>query len=283
MRFELIDSLSIPGDPDKPNDDSFGVLENAAVVFDGATSLNEPLLPGKSDAAWLAQFGARRLLAHLKDGDTPADAVKHAMGDAQHSFAALARRPPSERYEIPYAAMMLVVETNAGIEALWFGDCACLVKRPGKNTEFVGEALLKKDTERNAAMQLSAAKNVAPAASTNLTEFLPFLRAARNRLNTEGGGWAFAPDPQAAEHVSHATVDAPSGTLLLLATDGFLALVSEYNRCDPDTLITAASSVGLRTLGDEIRDIERGDADGTRYPRFKTSDDATAVLLRVIA
>jgi hypothetical protein len=30
IRFELVDSLSIPGDPDKPNDDAFGVLASAS-------------------------------------------------------------------------------------------------------------------------------------------------------------------------------------------------------------------------------------------------------------
>jgi hypothetical protein len=201
--------------------------------------------------------------------------------DAERSFNALARRPPKERYEIPYAAMMLVTETSTGIEALWFGDCACLVKRPGENTEFLGEALIKKDAERNAAIELSAAKHVAPAASTNLKDFLPFLRMARNQLNTEGGGWAFAPDPRAVERVSRADVIAPPGALLLLATDGFLALISEYHRYDADALLAAASSVGLKTLAEELRGIEAADADGRIYPRFKTSDDATALLLRV--
>lgn len=281
LRFELIESLSLPGDPDKPNDDAFGVIESAAVVFDGATSLNEPLMPGRSDAAWLAQFGARRLLAHLNDGDAPEYALKNALTDAERSFNALARRPPEERYEIPYAAMMLLAETDQGVEALWFGDCGCLVKRPGESAELLGEALLKKDAERDAAAKLSAARNVAPAASSNLTEFLPFLRAARNSLNTEDGGWAFAPDPQAAEHVSRVKFAAPLGTVMLLATDGFLALMSDYQRHDADTLIAAALSKGLQILGDEIRDIEKADSDGRRYPRFKTSDDATALLLRV--
>ena len=58
MQFELIDSLSLPGNPEKPNDDAFGFGDQAALVLDGATGLGEPLMPGKSDAAWLARFGA---------------------------------------------------------------------------------------------------------------------------------------------------------------------------------------------------------------------------------
>jgi hypothetical protein len=68
---------------------------------------------------------------------------------------------------------------------------------------------------------------------------------------------------------------------VLLATDGFLALVSDYRRYDAEALFAAAASLGLERLGEELREIESKDADGTRYPRFKTSDDATALLLRV--
>lgn len=59
MPFEVLDTLSLAGDPLKPNDDAFAHTESAAVVMDGATSLGEPLLPGESDAAWIAHFGAR--------------------------------------------------------------------------------------------------------------------------------------------------------------------------------------------------------------------------------
>jgi len=281
VTLELLDSLFLPGDPAKPNDDAFAHFARAAVVMDGATSLGDPLMPGKSDAAWIAHFGARRLMAHLQDGDAPADALTHALADAEKSFKALARRAPSERYEIPYAAMMLAVEKAGGIEALWFGDCACLLKRPGEMTALIGEALDKKQAERNRAARLASAKGVAPAASVNLAAFLPALRKARNRLNTQGGGWAFAPDPAAAPHVSRAAFAAPPGTLLLLASDGFLALVSDYNCHDAESLLAAAEAKGLAALGAELRAVEAGDPSGEKFPRFKTSDDATALLLRV--
>jgi hypothetical protein len=39
--------------------------------------------------------------------------------------------------------------------------------------------------------------------------------------------------------------------------------------------------VGLQELGRELRAVEAADAHGARHPRFKTSDDATALLLRL--
>jgi hypothetical protein len=282
IRFELLDSLSLPGAADKPNDDAFGVLENAAVVLDGATGLGEPLMPGRSDAAWLAQFGARRLLAHLKDGKAPRDAVRHALEDAEKSFVALRRRPPVETWETPLASMMLVVANDDGFDALWFGDCAALVKRPGASVTILGDTLAKRELEAARVARLAAKHGLSPAAGHNRPEYLTALRRARNHANTEKGGWVFGPDTHAAEHVDAKAVAAPKDTLVLLATDGFLALISDYRRYDAETLLAAVTSVGLEKMGEELRDIERSDVDGTRFPRFKTSDDATAVLLRVM-
>jgi hypothetical protein len=68
---------------------------------------------------------------------------------------------------------------------------------------------------------------------------------------------------------------------LLLASDGFLALASDYGAYSADTLMTAAMTRGLKALGEELRAIEAGDAGGDRFPRFKKSDDATALLLKL--
>jgi len=281
VRFELLDSLSIPGAPAHPNEDAFGLLPNAAVVLDGATGLNEPLMPGKSDAGWLAQFGARRLLAHLQDGSAPTKAVRHAMEDAEKSFTALRRRVPAELYEMPFAPMMLLFAEEEAIEALWFGDCAALIKLPGEPVVALGETLAKRELEAARVARLAAIHNIAPAAGHNRPEFLFALRRARNTVNTKEGGWLFGTDPSAADHLARRTLDVREDSLVLLATDGFLALVSDYGAYDAEALVLAATSRGLAELGRQLREIETADAEGQRYPRFKASDDATAVLLRL--
>ena len=76
---------------------------------------------------------------------------------------------------------------------------------------------------------------------------------------------------------------APEGALVLLASDGFLALVSDYKAYDVEGLMEAACDTGLQALGEELRAIEHNDPRGTQFPRFKPSDDATALLLKVSA
>jgi hypothetical protein len=280
--FEVIDSLTLPGDPAKPNDDAFAHRARAAVVMDGATGLGESLMPGPSDAAWVSRFGANRLMAHSEEGLNPHDAVAAALRDTENSFVNLRRRTPIETYEMPFSSMMFVTQTAAGFDALWFGDCAVLVERPGDAVELVGDAIKKKVREADRVKALAASLGENAASNSLRNAFLPALRAARNTVNTERGGWLFGPDARAAEHVASARVFAPTGTTLLLVSDGFLAFASDYDRYDIAALMTAAREKGLKSLGGELREIEAADPDGARFPRFKKSDDATALLLKIV-
>jgi serine/threonine protein phosphatase PrpC len=307
MSLTVLDQLSLPGDAAKPNEDAFAHLDHAALVLDGATPLGPSLLPGPSDAAWIAQFGARRLAAHLKDGDAPQEALKHALADAEKSFTGLTREPIREKWQTPCASMMLVSlgrapspprvrSTLAGempvagsgasygqrgqeIEFLWFGDCAAIIEQGGK-IEAVGETLEKRQAEAARARMVAQMANMSATSGINRPQIEPLLRAARNRINS-GRNWLFSPDARAAGHVSRLHLSLHKDALLLIASDGFLALVSDYDAYDMPGLMAAATAKGLAALGAELRAIEDQDPLGEKFPRFKKSDDATAVLLRV--
>jgi serine/threonine protein phosphatase PrpC len=278
--LRLLDSLSLPGDPQKPNEDSFGQGEHAALVMDGATMLGEKLMPGPSDAAWIAQFGARRLMAHLQ-GQEPKKALRSALADAEKSFEALRRRGMEEQWQIPCASLMLAAAHEKGLEFLWLGDCGAMLSQDG-DTLLVGESMEQRAQESASAARLGREKNLLPALALSRPEFLVHLRAARARVN-KGGRFLFSPDRHAAAHAQRKLVKAEAGALLLLASDGFLALAVNYGAYDLAGLIAAAKDKGLAAIGEELRAIENEDEGGAKFARFKKSDDATALLLEVIS
>ena len=277
MALELLDQLSLPGDPGKPNEDAFGHDAAAAIVLDGATPLGDPLMPGNSDAAWIANFGARRLLAHLREGEGARKALRGALADTEKSFNALRRGELEDAWQTPCASMMLAVPGESGLEFLWFGDCAALLKQDGGAVTVIGETLDKKASESQTAAKAAKANN---AAATDRAQHMDVLRANRNRVNS-GTYWLFSPDAAAAAHVSRRVVKAQPGAHLLLASDGFLALASDYGAYSADSLMAAVMTKGLAALGEELRAIENGDAKGEKFARFKKSDDATALLFAV--
>ncbi|HEU0096354.1 MAG TPA: hypothetical protein VFQ52_07855 [Rhizomicrobium sp.] len=305
MGFELIDTLTLAGDAAKANEDSSAHDLSAAVVLDGATPLGDGLMPGPSDAAWISHFGARRILAHLRDGDGPRKALRAALADTQKSFEALRRAAPQDVWQTPCASMMLATLSPSALriasaatgtspaksadaqrgrgaeddlEFLWFGDCAALLKQGDGAVQIVGETLDKRAAEAGRAQKLAQEKG---RPSTDRAQFIDALRATRNRINS-GSYWLFSPDVNAASHVSRRVIRCAPGAMLLLASDGFLALASDYGAYSADTLMAAAQDKGLAALGEELRAIEAGDAGGAKFPRFKTSDDATALLLALV-
>jgi len=280
MNFEVVASLSLPGDPAKANEDAFGHGNKAAVVIDGATPLGDSLMPGPSDAAWIAQFGARRLMAHLREGDGARKALRAALADTQKSFEALRRHEPQEMWQTPCASMMLAVAAESGVELLWFGDCAALVRQGDAPVTVIGETFDKRAAEARRAQALAEEKKVSPASGLSRAEFIDSLRASRNRINS-GNDWLFGPDVKAAAHVSRRVIKIKPGSEILLLTDGFLALASDYGVYSVDSLMAAARSKGLAVLGEELRAIEADDSGGDKFPRFKKSDDATALLVRI--
>jgi hypothetical protein len=177
--------------------------------------------------------------------------------------------------------MMLAVSTENGLEFLGYGDCAALVKQGDAAVTVVGETFDKRAAEALRAQTVAKEKNLSPAAGLSRPEFIGTLRAARNRINS-GSNWLFSPDTRAAVHVSRRVLKLAPGSTLLLATDGFLALASDYGAYSADSLMARALSKGLAPLGGELRAIEAGDSGGDRFPRFKKSDDATALLLKLV-
>lgn len=97
--------------------------------------------------------------------------------------------------------------------------------------------------------------------------------------NTPGGYWVFGVQPEAADHISYFRTAAEPGTLALIMTDGFYRLVAPYGRYTDGELLEAASARGLGALLTELRELEASPSDDAEIGRFKTSDDATALLL----
>ncbi len=269
----FVEAISIAGDRAKQNDDACGWASPRAWVIDGATDLHDaPLASAPSDAAWLAQRA--NAFFHAQEGD-PRVLFGAASADARDWFDA----PDGlERWKLPTASVLMVVESAAGIEGLDLGDSRCFALGADGAAFAAGGKPNAADIEAKAAAD--AAKTTAgPLLDDAAT--LARLRDARAGHNLPGRYAVFGlqPDCAAAARGWAMTLQRPAH--VLLATDGFSALVDRYAAYDAAGLVRAARDKGLQELARELRAIEAADAGGARHPRFKPSDDATALLLRL--
>lgn len=272
MHFDLIQSLSLAGSSDTPNDDRAGVAHGHGWVIDGATDLGPPGLMGaRGGAAWLA---GEAHAAFTTAESAPIEAMCETVAaHLAHAYAAERTREPLGRWELPMAAFLAVRLAGEALECAWLGDCVGLL-RSGDRIIRLGPVRQAKDAEaeRAASMAehgLGSVKRSAP--------ILENLRASRSRP----GIAVLGVEPEAMARLETGRVPCAPGDELLLMIDGFSALIDAYAAFDPSALLDALAEQGLARLGLTLREIEAADAACARFPRFKVSDDATALWLRV--
>ncbi len=289
MTLRVIEQFSLPGKAGRPNEDRCGHQGAFAWVIDGATGLADaPLMDAPSDAAWLAGAASRLFAeAALTQPHAPLDViVRSVIETLVRRFEAERLRSPEHRYELPSAAMVLVREAQDRLEAVSFGDCALFLSGSGteigaKPEEEVQLFSRSRERERREADRLLGDPGHKGEALQS-APVIEFLRKVRNHQNIKGGYWVLGLEPAAAGHMQHfeASLDGPATGLL--ASDGFAALTLDYERCTPASFLLRAKTDGLEALGAELRHVENVLDPGCRlYPRFKPSDDATALLFEL--
>lgn len=282
-RLTIVDRITVPSGA--INDDRVGAAGRLAWAIDGATDvLAEPLMPGGSDAAWLAAVADEELQRISETFQGGLDAlILELTRTAAGRFAAERRRPPVDAHEQPSAAALIVRLDDLDIDYLSLADCQCLAKAPGGATTALGLDPEVVQGDRRAIEVMQTFRAVTGSASWReaRAHLWPRIRAARGRLNTPEGYGVLSVIPPPAKFMRTGCVRVVPGTRLLLATDGFMRLTDLFARYTSDELMTLAGRDGLATLLAELRDMESADGDCRHVPRTKPHDDASAILLEV--
>jgi hypothetical protein len=276
LRFQIIETISDPGDSDDENEDRFGWNASAVIVIDGATPLGPPLLmPPRSDAAWLAEFARDFLLRKLPSALSGREIVRSLSTAAREYFYSHVHGE-IRLYEHPVAAFQTLRIRGNGLETMGLADCTLFIR------DALGQCTRWSGTTSDRSSEREASKRAGGVGALNDERVLAALRSQRSIYNTEKGPWTLGLEPAAADHVLVNSLVVRLPALAILCTDGFAAAVDSYELFSSDSMINAAESGGLGSVLREIRHTERRiDPDGSRFPRFKQSDDATAVLFSV--
>lgn len=271
----FVESISLAGDRKKQNDDACGWTGPRAWVIDGATDLHDaPLMASASDAAWLAQHLNRRLYEPMgNDWISELGKLSEQAAGVFRSFV----KQPYEKWQSPIASMLMLMTRGDEIIGVDLGDCRVVALGADGAVHVHGGAPDSADNEsERAAQQTDMHKPL-----LERTDTIARLRRERAAINREGAPWTFGLDPECANHMRGWRFNLKAPAHILLMTDGYSALMDRYHIYEGAGLVRAALEKGLQELGRELRDIETADAAGARHPRYKASDDATALLLRL--
>lgn len=285
MQIDVIDSISDPGKPERANEDRLAWNASSAFVVDGATGLgDQQFMTGfGSDAAWIAEFAAKRLMSEVTPEADFADIIRRISQDARISFEALAGDQP--RYAWPVAALAGLRVTPNGMQFAGLGDSVSYILHDDGREESLMALPDAFEREQAAARAHVARLGGIGAAgmATSDPKTLTDLRRNRESQNTaDGTVWSLSLVPETADHIATATIDIAGGATAIICSDGLADLVSLYAQYTPGSLIRRAVTAGLPSLIKELRQLEREiDPEGLKYPRLKQSDDTTAILCRI--
>ena len=285
IHFSIEDTLTDPGSPLRANEDTFGFNDNCVFVIDGATGLSdEQLIPNAdSDAAWFAAFAKKFLIKNIDENADPALVFNNFMLKAKSEFELHTGGRNIPRYAWPNASLAMLRKCEGHIEFIGLGDCtAHLTDKLNIAQSFCAMEKFSGIESANAATHLKRVGGMQNTTSLlNEKRTLEHLRQIRNLQNTpQSGIWTLGMVPEAADHLVRKTIDTDFPTHALLCSDGFNALSESYHRYSPQQMVAVARSSGLGAMRNELRNIERvEDPDATTFPRFKQSDDATALLI----
>ncbi len=279
MRIDILDCIS-QGGSGGYNEDASGWTERAAWVVDGATSLDESRNWERTSGRWAATE-VNILLAGLNaEGNGAPEANLDAAGALEQVVDGLSRgwegvtaKTDSSRLLPPVCSLGMVRLTPGrdGLELVTVGDCAVVWQSSSRRIERVIA-----DT-RFAADEADISRRFPDGGATS-----ELIARRLDYISGRSGSWVLSTNRRVADSLEPLLVEDPSDDLFLIASDGFARAVELSKYCGSwEELLDDAIDSGLAWVLWLLRDAEfRGEL--LVNGKLKDSDDATALLLRVV-
>jgi hypothetical protein len=276
-RFRSLDRLSLPGS--RVNEDGIGLRGSFAWVIDGATGLSDEQLTSRgSDAAWLAGLIGDRLMDLAgEEGDA---VLSRLEADIHSIFRETTAHVPEVGDRHAPSACLGLVEAHPGeggqvrVQGRFLGDVIALVPTERGVVRWTDERAKPFEKKTLAAL---GAREHAPGSIPEAVKRQ--ILENRTKLNRPDGYWVVNPLRPWAGRELRFEAQVKPGEPIVLATDGFMRLVDVFGAYS-DTALHARLAAGKGPdLMQELRERERNDLLAAAYPRVKTHDDATFLVI----
>ncbi len=278
MKFSTYDFISMS--EDRVNEDIAYAENNYGWVIDGATGLNKTNLTGsKGDVYWFVNEWNNYLKDNILDKSKDIkEIVSKGMDFIGNKFNKISSTKYPDKVDLPAASIAIIRINNNKVEYFLLGDCTLMVEDNSGKLSIIKQTLLDKldniaKAEMNKLMLNEGISFIEARQRIN-----PLLIKHRLLKNTPEGYWTLGFDKSAVENSLYGYLDLEECKKALLMSDGFSAIFDNYKYMEADNLISIVEKQGLHQVYKTIRLIENEDADVVKFPRFKKSDDSSAVI-----
>ena len=179
----------------------------------------------------------------------------------------------------PVGAMTLVRRHGDRLDVWTFADTTAFLRTPDGTVTTVGDAPDLRQFEMAKAAELLKASGCTPNNISQSPIFRDWLAGRRERKAQRRDGAARAEFFRSGK-VKHQSVFCPDGTIILLTSDGFSALVDLYQKMSAAELMQMAQDKGLAVLVDMARRIETEEDPAEWFPPLQAERRCDGIVAR---
>ncbi|QSB14586.1 protein phosphatase 2C domain-containing protein [Natronosporangium hydrolyticum] len=256
------------------NEDWVGTCPTAVVVLDGVSAPPGTSTGCRHGTAWYVNQLGSRLLLHLAGDDlTPDASLSAAIRETADAHAGTCdlRHPGT-----PSAAVAILQLGPEEITYLVLADTVVVLDVDEKLTVVTDDRVTRVAADAHTRTQRHPVGS--PAHIEAVAELSRTQRLSRNQ---PGGYWVAGSAPEAADEAITGSVPRRGCRRAAVLTDGASRVVDGFGLATWEELLDRLVSAGPADLIAWTRSVERDDTTGERWPRYKASDDATAVYLNL--
>ena len=258
--MRVIDSLSYPGKT--INEDCLIITDKCIAVLDGSSGL------GGSDFGaeqFVTEFRSR-FIECIEDGMSLTDSVNSVISNIkQRMFIDPSAIPPS-------ASGLFVYEDDDSVDILNIGDCTGYLYTNSGIIRVFSDEVSRFDQQVINSMLFErekTGKNIIDiVAQDNIQQM---LMDNRRRMNAPDGYRILSVNMSPVSDSDIVSYDKSTIDEIVLFSDGFMAKEEELKSQNRD----------LEALYKSLRTREREDPFFNKHPRFKMSDDASAIVIKI--
>jgi hypothetical protein len=265
----LVVFASIPAKPNQPNEDFVAATPDAVVLLDGAGTPVGSESGCVHGVAWFVRRLGTALLSSMTRGDDSdlAGCLAASIAEVRslHADTCDLKHPGS-----PSATVVALKVREHALDYLVLADSVLVLDL---STEL---RVLTDDQEAQIGRQFRSKMDALPNGTREHAkahrEYVESLRAHRNR---PGGFWVASTEPEAAMQALTGSVPRAAVRAAAALSDGAGRLVDRFGLATWEDVLKTLDTLGPRELLRQVREAEKSDPHGSRWPRGKAHDDAT--------
>ena len=249
------------GSIESPNEDWVAMSPTVVIVLDGVTVHKEFQGSCSHGTPWYVRHLGTKLLVEASDHEISLrDALRTAISATASLHADVCQL---DQIGAPSAAVAVLRMNEHDIEYLVLADITILIKS-NKRLAVISDERVSSTVEDLAGK------------ADNFAEVMN--RRSRYR-NKEHGHWVAAAAPDAADYALIGRVSNDGFDSAAIMSDGASRLVIPFQQTNWHGLLAQTQQAGPAAVIKAVREVEVGDVERKRWPRFKVSDDATVAFL----